>query len=741
MKTNRNDPCPCKSGKKFKKCCINKPVDNIIPIRAPFANPHDAESQEFSFSSLMDDDWMEDTDDDDWEYNVDEEYEEELMDRLFESIASGKEPDQKFQEEMEGYLDENPDFIFEILGIMHDLRSQFLSRHAHIKAYNKARKLHEEILDSMLRFYEKGSFTKKLEIDPEGKKFSKITELEEMLFLESSFDFDDIMQRCTFVDLIIYKHLPQMNCITEVFIEKRRYKKPEKVELLESMKNTYLGLFQILEVDEAEAYVKLRNVFTGEKIRIIDVGLSGSSRNEGFYIYTRIIDFQGMTFSTGLNFLFKEEDAFIREFIKREKRKYNQKDEFKRFFQLYNQLKDSHAREMDIEEFDSEEMDSYEIDSEEMVAKGDSHKVNEGNDISTQSNMAKMMGAEHYREEKLFTSKKEATLDEWRQLYEVATRLKELRPWELFWDMDLIKVKEKSDTHEAYASILGKGKDCYGIVMYEGLSGLNSFLMLTMQESLNLSQEFAMFSQNALTCNWGNRDELTDKERKMIKELGYKYRGKDQWLYFRSYNDAFYADSLDQSEVRRMTHYFTLLEKAIEFCIQKDVSVDFESRNCYSFDYNNEDGSFTAGEEPLPMTAFQCGGTYITDEISKKKLKRARKTNQVLDVDVIYLGAGVNDDETERPINPRLCLIADGKTGFILTTKMLGVRDNVATDLARELAHFILSNGAPREVRVTNVIVESYVKSVCETCDIKLRRVKRLPNIENFVVGLRRFHR
>jgi len=27
-KINRNDPCPCGSGKKFKKCCIDKPEYN-----------------------------------------------------------------------------------------------------------------------------------------------------------------------------------------------------------------------------------------------------------------------------------------------------------------------------------------------------------------------------------------------------------------------------------------------------------------------------------------------------------------------------------------------------------------------------------------------------------------------------------------------------------------------------------------------------------------------------------------
>ena len=766
MKTSRNDPCPCKSGKKFKHCCINKPVNNVIPIRAPLANPFDAENQNLSFSSLMDDDWMEDMDDedlmedewmadwlegewdeDDWEFDIDEEYEEELMDRFFESLASGREPDKELQEEIEDYLEENPDFIFEILGIMHDLRSKALSQHAHIKAYNKARNLHEEILNSMLRFYEKGGFIRELEMSSGGEKFSDITELEERVFLESNFDFDEIPQQKAFMDLMIYKHLPQMNCITEEFIKQKRYKKAEKIQFLESMRDSYLGLFQVLSVDGADAYVDLRNVFTNEEIRIIDIGLSGDNTCERVYIYTRIIDFQGILFSTGLNFFFNAEDSFIQKFIKREKRKYNQKDEFKRFFQLYNQFKVSYAEEegvdgMGIEGFSEEEIDPKEANSEEMsIKEGYSHKVNVGNEAPTENNIDQMMRVVNYREEKLFTTKKEATLEEWRQLYEVATRLKELKPWELFWDMDLVRVKEEGDVHEAYASILGKGEGCYGIVMYEGLSGLNSFLMLAMQERLNLSPEFAMLSQNALTCYWGNRDELKEKERKIIKELGYKYRGKDQWLYFRAYNDAFYPDSFDQSEVLRMTHYFTLLEKAIKFYVLKDINVDFQSGGCYSFNYNKKNESFSAGEEPLALTMFQIGDIHIVDEDLIHDLKQAKRSNQILDVEVTFLGAGVKEDETGRLMNPKLCLVADSNTGLMIATDMLDARDEVATCLASGLVDFILSNGAPKEVRVTNVIVESYVKNVCEICGIKLRRVKRLPNIEDFVEGLKRFQR
>lgn len=74
--------------------------------------------------------------------------------------------------------------------------------------------------------------------------------------------------------------------------------------------------------------------------------------------------------------------------------------------------------------------------------------------------------------------RKEATLEQWGALYEAATRIKEKKPWEKFWDMDLIGIRDKEAEDTVFLSILGKGGDCYGIVAYEGYEGLNSFLML-----------------------------------------------------------------------------------------------------------------------------------------------------------------------------------------------------------------------------------------------------------------------
>ena len=39
--------------------------------------------------------------------------------------------------------------------------------------------------------------------------------------------------------------------------------------------------------------------------------------------------------------------------------------------------------------------------------------------------------------------RQDASMEEWGRLYEAATKLKEKKPWEKFWDMDLIGIQEE----------------------------------------------------------------------------------------------------------------------------------------------------------------------------------------------------------------------------------------------------------------------------------------------------------
>ena len=335
--------------------------------------------------------------------------------------------------------------------------------------------------------------------------------------------------------------------------------------------------------------------------------------------------------------------------------------------------------------------------------------------------------------------RKEASLEQWRALYGTATRIKELRPWERFWDMDLIGIKYGEDEDIVFFSILGRGGECYGIAVYEGYEGLNRFLMLTMHQNMNLSAEYVMFNQRNLTCYWGNRDELTDKQRKIIKDLGYSYRGKNQWLYFLSFEPGYYPYNLDSEEVARLSEYFQDLELVLKDYDDVNMKVDFENGNMLLFSFDKDKETWNFGEAPLPFTSFQFGNLLITDEELLTNLAEAPKSSAVLEADISVMGARIDDKKYSRPANPALVLLGDAASEMIISFEMTEPDDDPNIMLAEMVIHFIFQYGAPKEIRVTNIIVEAGLEQICDVCGIKLRRVKRLHGLDSFIKGMGRF--
>ncbi len=336
--------------------------------------------------------------------------------------------------------------------------------------------------------------------------------------------------------------------------------------------------------------------------------------------------------------------------------------------------------------------------------------------------------------------RKQATLAQWKVLYEAATQIKEFKPWEKFWDMDLIGIRYGAEEDTVFFSILGRGGDCYGITVYEGYEGLNCFLMLAMQQHLNLSPEYAMFNQKNLTCYWGNRDELTDKQRKIIKDLGYSYRGKNQWLYFLSFEPGYYPYNMNEEEVLRMSKYLQDLEVALKYYVESDVKVDFENGNMFLLSFDEDKKTWNFGEAPLPFTVFQFGNLLITDEELLSDLAKVPKCNAVLEADISIIGAKITDKKYSRPANPALCLLGDADAGIIIHFEMSEPDDDPMVMLAETVIDFIFRCGVPKEIRISNVIVEAGLEQICNVCGIKMRRVKRLNALDSFKREMYRFN-
>lgn len=103
------------------------------------------------------------------------------------------------------------------------------------------------------------------------------------------------------------------------------------------------------------------------------------------------------------------------------------------------------------------------------------------------------------------------------------------------------------------------------------------------------------------------------------------------------------------------------------------------------------------------------------------------------------LGASVTDKKYDRPANPALSLLGDGNTGTIIKFEMVEPKDDAIVVLAEILIDFIFRYGTPKEIRVSNLIVEAGLEQICNVCGIKLRRVKRLQGLDEFIQGM--YHR
>lgn len=204
-----------------------------------------------------------------------------------------------------------------------------------IKKYEKIRKLHCEVIDSMMNYNDSGKFELKFLA---GISEEELLSSPNLKIIDSYFDTNTQLGAQAMGNVLVYKNSKDMNCITEEYINKNKFRKPEKIEMLNSMLNSVAGLFEITYTNRELGEVHLRDVLTEKEYCVTDIGLSSNFNNEIFYMYMRIITYDGISFGTGLNLIFNKNDKFICNWINENIKEYNNKQELMRFLELYNEF-------------------------------------------------------------------------------------------------------------------------------------------------------------------------------------------------------------------------------------------------------------------------------------------------------------------------------------------------------------------------------------------------------------------
>jgi hypothetical protein len=220
----------------------------------------------------------------------------------------------------------------EISTMLVNLNKRQLNSKKHIKKYNSIRKLHSEIINSMENYIIDGKYNMN---DYFNSIYNDIHK--EIPELEFDLDYNDIDDRTILNDLFIYRNHSKLKSITEIYIQKNKFRNEEKLKMLNCMKDSYVSLFKVVAVDRNDGYITYEDIFTKKKFKVIDISLSSTLKIDEksvIYVYNRIIKFDDISFGTGIHCIMSSDNKLLKEFIKNHK--YNKYSDFSRCLLIYD---------------------------------------------------------------------------------------------------------------------------------------------------------------------------------------------------------------------------------------------------------------------------------------------------------------------------------------------------------------------------------------------------------------------
>lgn len=326
--------------------------------------------------------------------------------------------------------------------------------------------------------------------------------------------------------------------------------------------------------------------------------------------------------------------------------------------------------------------------------------------------------------------RKEASLKQWEDLYEVAIKLKDMKPWEELWDMDLITILQDDEAEPCYCSIMGRGGECYGIGAYIGLKSIRSFFEMANSKCVPPSQLIRY--QSTSLCNFGDRNELTKKELNIIKDLGLKFRGKNNWIYFRVFEKGYEPYMPNEAEVKELTTVLRHLYMAIK-SLHNGIKVDFEGGNTLLRRFDKDRNLWLNYEVPLVIPQMEYPIITINDEVFVQRIIKQKNSNDTLELDIAILNTVIRDRKFEKPVIHRMCILADVNKGIILDQAMITPNDDEIDNIFGILINYINQIGKPKKIIVRDKATWSLLSDIGKKFDINIEIKGRLKTIDDFV--------
>jgi hypothetical protein len=189
---------------------------------------------------------------------------------------------------------------------------------------------------------------------------------------------------------------------------------------------------------------------------------------------------------------------------------------------------------------------------------------------------------------------------------------------------------------------------------------------------------------------------------------------------------------LEQDEVIELTYVFQNLFMSLRAMIEKNLKIDFEEGNSLYRIYDKEQDLWLNFEGPMQIPNRRSMTIVVEDDLLIEKMKKQKYLKNAVEFDTAFINSVVEDKKYERPIMPKLLVIADSKTGIMLHYNVMLPEDDEIQQIVDFFIDFILSRGKPRTIYVRDEYMQDLLSDLCKRINIKILISEELPSIDMF---------
>ncbi len=317
--------------------------------------------------------------------------------------------------------------------------------------------------------------------------------------------------------------------------------------------------------------------------------------------------------------------------------------------------------------------------------------------------------------------------EEWTKVYFAAMHLADAyEPWNIFREEDpFLFLMEDQQTLLCFSILSERTGQC-GFACYVGDQ---AYAMARKRLfGPNPKKEPVFYLQDAIIGLWGDREDVSTANYRIIKELGIRCRGKGGWLHFETYETGSFPRPLNDRELELLASGLGNLFMMVKALHESDNLDIFQQGNFLLRTYDPESDLYRNQLHPqelLPTVLYPC--YTVGEDPSLQALRDTPQRAYALELDWSFFPTSIK--EGRKKFFPRMVLAADAASGFLFCSELLAPQEDVENALLCILDDLIDAHGKPKTLYLCEPELECRLSDFCKKIGLPIVMKKRLPKV------------